>query len=321
MCRDYTKIPCPVEPSPPDERDYKLNQFVCMAPGEEIPEEYIVPYVPSVRDQGNTGMCMAFSLASIKEYQEWKERGLRVRYSPGFIYAQKTFTAQEGMIPRFDLGVLRRNGVCEFGQFPSIGKYEVVKDKFDLLDEQVKKDAKKQKIKSYIRLNNEYEIKKAVMELGPVLLAIDIYPSFHRTYSNGIVRDIKNSEKRSGGHAMVIVGWSIINERTYWHVLNSWGDDWANDGFCFIPVDYKGIMEVWGITDQTLYNLEIIMQLENKNMYANGEKIEMDVAPFALDDRTYVPVRHPFEALGCNVTWHPETNMIIIRGGEQNAND
>lgn len=319
MCRDYTLIPLPVEPSPSDERDYKLDQFMYLAPEEELTHEYKIPYIPSVREQGNTGMCMAFALASIKEYQEWKERGLRVRYSPGFIYAQKTFTSKEGMIARFDLGILRRNGVCAFSQFPSIGKYKTIKDKYDLLDDQIKKDAKKQRVKSYVRLDNEYEIKKALMEMGPVLLCINVYPSFYKTNSDGLVKEVGENENKQGGHAMTIVGWSVFNGRTYWNVLNSWGQDWGNNGFCMISTNYKGIMEVWGITDQRVDNSVLLLKVGSNTMYVNGEPIKLDQAPVVDNKswRTLIPIRGPFEALGFDVKWYEDTQRILIIGSDE----
>ncbi len=34
-----------------------------------------------------------------------------------------------------------------------------------------------------------------------------------------------------GGHAVKVVGWGIFNGTKYWHVANSWGTDWGEDGF------------------------------------------------------------------------------------------
>ncbi len=34
-----------------------------------------------------------------------------------------------------------------------------------------------------------------------------------------------------GGHAVKVVGWGIESDIKYWHVANSWGTDWGEDGF------------------------------------------------------------------------------------------
>ena len=51
-----------------------------------------------------------------------------------------------------------------------------------------------------------------------------------------------------------------------------------------------------------LGNTEIVMTLDSKDYTVNGAKKTMDVAPFAKEGRTYVPVRFVGEALGFNVT-------------------
>ena len=52
----------------------------------------------------------------------------------------------------------------------------------------------------------------------------------------------------------------------------------------------------------SLGKTEIVMTLGSKDYTVNGEKKTMDVAPFAKDNRTYVPVRFVGEALGFKVT-------------------
>ena len=52
----------------------------------------------------------------------------------------------------------------------------------------------------------------------------------------------------------------------------------------------------------TLGGTEIVMTLDSKTYTVNGAEKTMDVAPFAKDNRTYVPVRFVGEALGFKVT-------------------
>lgn len=84
----------------------------------------------------------------------------------------------------------------------------------------------------------------------------------------------------------------------------------AQDNRTFVP--FRALGEALGATvdyDQTaktvtykLGSSKIVMTLDSKDYTVNGVKKTMDVAPFAKDNRTYVPVRFVGEALGFTVT-------------------
>ncbi|XP_020268121.1 zingipain-2-like [Asparagus officinalis] len=40
-----------------------------------------------------------------------------------------------------------------------------------------------------------------------------------------------------GSHAMVIVGYGEDNGINYWIVMNSWGEEWGDEGYCRICRD------------------------------------------------------------------------------------
>ena len=58
----------------------------------------------------------------------------------------------------------------------------------------------------------------------------------------------------------------------------------------------------------TLGGTKIVMTLDSKTYTVNGAEKTMDVAPFAKDNRTYVPVRFVGEGLGFKVTGHQDGN-------------
>ena len=49
------------------------------------------------------------------------------------------------------------------------------------------------------------------------------------------------------------------------------------------------------------------------SLYINGKKTDTDVAPIAIEGRTFVPARSIFEKLGAEVTWIGSRQQIIIR--------
>lgn len=57
---------------------------------------------------------------------------------------------------------------------------------------------------------------------------------------------------------------------------------------------------------------EIVMTIDSKQAYRNGEAFEMDVAPYVENGRTYVPVRYIAEFFGQKVEWLPERREVRI---------
>lgn len=52
------------------------------------------------------------------------------------------------------------------------------------------------------------------------------------------------------------------------------------------------------------------------DVLVNGEKLELDVAPIIVNDRTMLPMRAIFEALGAKVNWIPTGRVIIATKDE-----
>ncbi|MCH5185168.1 MAG: copper amine oxidase N-terminal domain-containing protein [Oscillospiraceae bacterium] len=53
------------------------------------------------------------------------------------------------------------------------------------------------------------------------------------------------------------------------------------------------------------------------SVFINGNKLSSDTEPFIENDRTLVPMRAIFEALGANVIWDGETHTVFaVRGND-----
>ena len=73
----------------------------------------------------------------------------------------------------------------------------------------------------------------------PVVIAARLYKSFKskEARKTGLI-PVPNpaTEKSTGGHAMIAVGYD--NARQVIIVRNSWGTDWGDGGYCYIPYAY-----------------------------------------------------------------------------------
>lgn len=330
---DYRNFINGAIPSPPDDRDYTIDKFNVVS-ASLLPAEYTIPCVPDVQNQGQFGQCVAYALAGIKQSQEWKERGIKKRYSPAFIYANREITdwQGEGMFPRQALKRLCKHGTCEFDDFPLMGTYPTCKTEFNQKINQLLPIALPQRVHAYARLKKAQEIKRCLYEFKtPVLVCVNVYDSFYNTKKNGIV--LPPSGSNNGGHAMIIIGWKIINGKCYFIVQNSWDLTWADSGLCYIDFDTYKFTECWAVLDQNPQQeinkaIEILLTIGNKRMVVDNKPVEMDTAPFYKDSRTFVPLRFVSEALGYTVQWY-NTNLfgdngdmiVITNGGEKTLDE
>lgn len=87
----------------------------------------------------------------------------------------------------------------------------------------------------------------ALNDTCPVAVGIVLFPSFmsDETRKTGIVAMPGQNERPIGGHAVVVVGY----EKRHWIVRNSWGKEWGDSGYFYLPEDYLEILgsDYWTI--------------------------------------------------------------------------
>ncbi len=60
---------------------------------------------------------------------------------------------------------------------------------------------------------------------------------------------------------------------------------------------------------------------EGISVFVDGKKLEFDVQPFIENDRTLVPMRAIFEALGAQIVWDAETRTVFAAQIKDNGNN
>lgn len=80
-----------------------------------------------------------------------------------------------------------------------------------------------------------------IMSDGPIMIGITVYQSMmdffqdpknaKKVYSHK-VKNAAKTDKKIGGHAVVTIGWGTDEDNMdYWIIRNSWGRDWADEGY------------------------------------------------------------------------------------------
>lgn len=80
-------------------------------------------------------------------------------------------------------------------------------------------------------------LKAAIFKFGPVAVSIDAAHRSFAFYSNGVYYE---PECKNGindlDHAVLAVGYGIMNNESYWLVKNSWSSYWGNDGYILMSM-------------------------------------------------------------------------------------
>ncbi len=200
-------------------------------------------------DQGELGSCTANAIVSgLKEYL-LKNKAAWIALSRLFLYWEErslegTVNEDSGAEIRDGMKVLNKIGVCPETDWP----YDISTFTNTPTDRMVT-DAAAYKVVEYHRIISLDQLKAALAEGLPVVIGIDVYESFESdtVAKTGIVPlPDTTTERYLGGHAVLAVGYD--DEKQQMIVRNSWGMEWGDEGYCYLPYDYynKGyVSDCW----------------------------------------------------------------------------
>ncbi len=230
---------------------------------DSLPERVdLSAYVPTVINQGRLGTCVAVSsayyartiLEAIRLGVTDKATIDGLRFSPSFLYnAIKDSTDQNctvGTEISAALEFMKNTGVVKYSQlgYPSCGSNPTLPVPTE------------SRILDYINLFGLTErgdvivpVKKSLSEKTPVIVGIQVTPSFEelggwRRFWRGILLffgikseedyalwDPSNTSKDTkGGHAVCLVGYDDHKFGGAFKAVNSYGEDWGDQGFFWI---------------------------------------------------------------------------------------
>ncbi|XP_069479013.1 digestive cysteine proteinase 2-like [Ambystoma mexicanum] len=84
---------------------------------------------------------------------------------------------------------------------------------------------------------NVTALKTAIFKRGPVAVSIDAAHKSFAFYSNGVYYEPECGNKTVNlDHAVLAVGYGVLNGDPYWLVKNSWSTYWGNDGYVLMSM-------------------------------------------------------------------------------------
>jgi C1A family cysteine protease len=220
-----------------DPRDH-----VCFTPLVKEPLPESVDLRPEcakipVYDQGPLGSCTAQAIGFVYDFLENRTAADPNSFTPSrlFIYynerdVEGTVNEDSGASIRDGIKCLNRFGVCPESMWP----YDI--DKFtDKPPSECYNDGRKHVALAYKRLPQTLGALKQCLASGfPFVFGFEVYSSFPSTGS--VVPMPGLLDRKDGGHAVVAVGYD--DAKQCFIVRNSWGPDWGDHGFFYLPYEY-----------------------------------------------------------------------------------
>lgn len=230
---------------PTDRRDIPMRQI--LPPITAPPTVDYTGQMSPVRNQGNEGTCVAFaSVVGVKEYHEMKEYRRLIELSPRYIYylCKKLdgMPNQDGTYPRIAMKVLAEKGVCREESWP-YRPYQT-----DHHCPEADETARRFRIRNYARLTEIEEMERSLSINGPFLAGVEVFSGWFEVH-RGKISLPAPGDSSLGGHAVCIMGYS--RDGSYFKFKNSWGADWGERGYGYLPYEYMKLhcLDAWSATD------------------------------------------------------------------------
>jgi C1A family cysteine protease len=238
------------KPDTHDPRDLKKRYSQADIPSQwQSPNADLSGYVHHVYDQKSVAsctanaLCAAYGLDLIKQSQQLS--GGYYYFNPSRLFLYYNTREREHSV-KYDSGASIRQtvkamncrGVCKESDWPYVvDKWKVKPDPSCYVA------AEGNTLCKYERLDQDIDHMRACLKRDqcPFVFGFKVYRSFHSDSNrrHGNMPMPTASEKRNeseGRHAVVAVGYNDTTRRI--KVLNSWGEDWGDGGYFYMPYEF-----------------------------------------------------------------------------------
>lgn len=315
----------------PDPRDYNVARFI---PNQDMVEEkeFCLDFPDNIditKNQNWYSACVGYAFSTAISIITYQKTHKWIDFDPFMIYGTRSGYFGKGMYLRDAADIVYKEGAYltrDFGIRQEVPQITQTVRKFKKEHPDLVEYAKTFCVEGYAFCNTDDEVKTALKNGMPVLVAYDVYNGLDNPDSRGYVPYPQKGNCR-GSHCMVIVGWT---SNKHWIVLNSWGS-FGRDGHGALYIDFREprtttislsddivpIKRKCGVVELTIgRNLVSTANSEAELATSARQDIKLDVAPYINNNRTFVPVRFVADALGASVEWDAKTGTATLRSEE-----
>jgi len=206
--------------------------------------------MPPVYDQGSIGSCVAQSVGAICDFEHGQDKP----YTPSTLFLYYVTRSLEGTVD-VDCGATIRSGIKAANEF-GVAKnrsWPYLEEKFrDTPPKPVFVEAQEYQALEYKRLRHSTDaFKQCLAGENLIAFGIAVYDGLYSITPQNPVLPMPNTKQQLlGGHAVVMVGYDDL--RQHFIVRNSWGKEWGEKGYFYIPykfmADAQLAMDFWSIS-------------------------------------------------------------------------
>lgn len=291
-----------------DERDYQYPLTAISDLKEDIINSKRITHIKEQVNGSCTGESMSYAI-------DWATGD----YTSGefaYLMAKKYDGLQiEGSSLLAVCKAAQKDGVCLDSLYPRVGKknwYEYPQPSNEAIQ-----DAQTRKIDGYYQIYTVEQIHHALKIHGKVIIGVLVASNFMHPEidqnGNAFV-DLPNGYIL-GAHAMTMLDSfpnleykykNGITRKGFFRLPNSWGTGYGKHGYIYLPYDFIAWETDIGI------NAVIDMRVIVDSLNNKAKVIDLDIAPFIIDGRTVLPIRHLTESLGAVVNWYGSEGRVEI---------
>jgi C1A family cysteine protease len=232
-------------PDPPDPRDH-VGPLTLKERTVALPASVSLrPKMPAVYDQGQLGSCTANAIAGAVQYQQMRQAETEGSQIPSRLFIYYEERRIEGTIP-YDAGANIRDGIKVVANegAPAETDWPYNINHFARKPPaQAYTDALQYRALSYGHpMRTSYYLRNALAVGHPITFGFTVYSSFPMDATDAaqslVPMPDEYQEEILGGHAVLAVGYKLINGHLYFEVRNSWGPGWGDSGYFWMPLAY-----------------------------------------------------------------------------------
>lgn len=247
----------------------KVHSHHMLANSPNLPDKVDLTdsqFFTAVEDQKSLGSCTANAVIGLVEYLIKSSTGIPEDYSRIFLYkVTRNLMGDQGI---GDSGAYIRDTIKAmtlFGVVPekwwpyNIEDFDIEPDAF------IYNMAQNFQAMDYLRLDehpahdwelNLHNIKSSIADGLPVAFGFWVPDLSRLTKTNPFLPAVNDIDYFDGGHAVLAVGYD--EEKQAFKFRNSWGADWGDDGYAWMPyeyLEYDIAFDFWTILSQEWVDL------------------------------------------------------------------